>query len=342
MKRLLLAVALLLPIAGPAHGQANATLKRAVDAGDALDYATALRLARGAITERLTAPDLTIAYRLLGTTYAAMDSSVQAQDAFSQLILLDPEFEFDAARISPKITGQFALALAEVLVVRHLATDSASFVAGRAQAFFRFAVTQRARVVSRISGPGGSITLDSAVIDPGTVRVGWSGLLAGGAAPSGGVYRLAVEARSSGSVFRAELPFTVQVSAVDTLDHLARLEGYDTLPEMVLPARSFRPLGVATLVTGLVVGGSLALENGALGGGLSRRAVTIGGSAAMLAGLFASFGRPVAIPSEANIRYNRLIGDLLARQNEQIAQANQLRRQQVQLTVHAASSVGAP
>ena len=143
----------LLVAAVPAGAQANATLKRALEASDTLDYPTALRLTRLAIGERLAPQDLETAYQLLGTTYAAMDSGAQAQDAFSQLILLDPEFEFDAARVSPKITAQYALALAEVLVVRHLATDSVTFVAGRGQASFRYLLTQRARVVTRIEGP---------------------------------------------------------------------------------------------------------------------------------------------------------------------------------------------
>ncbi|MFI5234970.1 MAG: hypothetical protein ACHQXA_04610 [Gemmatimonadales bacterium] len=335
MRRLCLALGLLLA-AVPIRAQANATLKRAVDAGDGLEYATALRLARAAIGERLTPPDLKIAYRLLGTTYAAMDSSAEAQDAFSQLILLDPEFDFDAARVSPKITGQYALALAEVLVVRHLAVDSAAFIAGRAETFLRFTLTQRARVVARIEGPAGAVTIDSSVVDPGTVRMGWNGLLAGGGAPAAGAYRFVVEARSTGTQFSAQLSLTIATGAVDTVAHLARLEGYDPLPETVLPPRSFRPLGVAALLTGLVAGGSLALENSDLGGGVSRRALTIGGLTAMLAGLFASFDRPVAVPSEANIRYNQLIRDLLTRQNEQIAQGNRLRQQQVELTITSA------
>lgn len=338
MKRLLVALALLL-LAAPAAAQSNATLKRAMAASDTLDYPTALRLARLAIGERLTATDLRVAYRLLGTTYAAMDSSSQAQDAFSQLILLDPEFDFNAAQVSPKITAQYAIAMAQVLVVRHLAPDSAtvSFVAGRSQMTLRFTLTQHARVVTRIVGPTGSATLDSSVADPGTIRVVWNGLLAGGAAPVAGRYRMTVEAASTGNQFSAELPLNVAVAAVDTQPHLLHLEGYDTLPEMVVPSRSFRPLGTAALVTGLIAGSALALENGDIGG-TSRRQVTIGAGAAMLIGLVASFGQPVPQPAEANIRYNRLIRDQLARQNQQIAQSNRLRQQEVQLTVTATTA----
>ena len=328
--------------AAPLAAQSNATLKRAIDAGAGLEYPTALRLGRAAIVERLTVPDLKLAYQLLGTTYAAMDSGAQAQDAFRQLILLDPEFDFDASNVSPKITAQYGLALAQVLVIRHLGTDSAStsFVAGRSLMSFRFVLTQRARIVTRLVGPAGAAVLDSSVADPGTVRVNWNGLLAGGVAPTAGRYRLTVEASSTGNQFSAALPVDIAVAPVDTLSHLLRLEGYDTLPVMVTPGRSFRPLGVAALITGVMAGTSLAAENGGLGH-VSRREVTIGASATMLVGLIASFGHPVQVPSQANIRYNQLIQDQLARTNRQIAATNALRRQEVELTVSRASA-GAP
>lgn len=323
---------------GPAvvAAQSNATLKRAVDAGAALEYPTALRLAKAAIAERLTVADLRIAYQLLGTTYAAVDSGAQAQDAFGQLILLDPEFEFDAATVSPKIITQYALALAQVLVIRHLVPDSATttFVAGRTVMSFRFVLTQRARIVTRITGPAGSAVLDSSVADPGVVRVNWNGLLAGRVAPTQGRYRLQVQATSTGDQFAAELPLAIRVAPVDTAPHLAHLEGYDTLPTMVVPSRSFRSVGTAALLTGVIGGGALALENSSLGH-VSGREVTIGASATMLLGLVAAFGHPVAEPSAANIRYNQLIRDQLARTNQQIADANRVRQQEVQLTVVA-------
>lgn len=329
-------LALCLGGASALSAQSNATLKRAADAGAALEYPTAIRLAKAAIAERLTAADLRIAYQLLGTTYAAIDSGAQAQDAFGQLILLDPEFEFDAATVSPKITAQYALAMAQVLVVRHLATDSATtmFVAGRTVMTFRFVLTQRARIVTRIVGPAGTAVLDSSVADPGVVRVNWNGLLAGRVAPTAGRYRLTVQATSTGDQFAAELPLAVGVAPVDTTPHLAHLEGYDSLPTMVVPPRSFRSLGVTALLTGVIGGGALALENGALGRA-SGRELTIGASATMVLGIIAGFGHPVAVPSEANIRYNQLIRDQLARTNQQIADANRQRQQEVQLTVVA-------
>lgn len=341
MRRLLL-VAALCGTGAPLAAQANATLKRAVDAGTSLEYPTALRLARAAIQERLTAADLKVAYQLLGTTYAAMDSGAQAQDAFRQLVLLDPEFEFDASNISPKITAQYGLALAQVLVVRHLGMDSASatFVAGRSLMAFKFVLTQRARILTRLVGPAGEVTLDSSVVDPGTARITWNGLLAGGVAPTAGGYRLTIKASSTGNEYSAELPLTIQVAPVDTAPHIAHLEGYDSLPEMVTPARNFRPLGVAAIVTGAIAAATINTDNGSIGN-VSRRELKIGASATLLLGLVASFGHPVQVPSEANIRYNHLIADQLVRQNQQIAAANIVRRQEVQLTV-APARVAAP
>ena len=335
MKRLNVLVSLLLALAAPLAGQADATLKRAVDAASGLDYPTAIRLARQALDDHLTAADQKVAFRLLGTSYAAMDSGAEAQEAFGQLIVIDPDFDFDAASVSPKITGQYALALAEVLVVRHLSADSVRFVAGREQMNLRYTLTQRARVVVRIEGPDGAVRLDSSLVDPGTVRVAWNGLLADGRPPSGGTYRLVVEARSAGDQFAADLPLRIVAGTVDTLPALTHLPGYDTLPTTVVPPRSFKPLGIASLLTGLVAGSALALENGDLSGG-SRREVTLGGGAALALGLVASLSRPAPVPSEPNIRYNTLVHDQLARQNQQIAQANVLRRQQVELDVSPA------
>ena len=100
----------------------------------------------------------------------------------------------------------------------------------------------------------------------------------------------------------------------------------------VTPARNFRPLGIAAIVSGLIAAGTINTDNGAIGT-VSRRELKIGASATLLVGLVASFGRPVQVPSDANIRYNHLIADQLVRQNQQIAAANILRRQEVQLTV---------
>jgi hypothetical protein len=45
--------------------------------------------------------------------------------------------------------------------------------------------------------------------------------------------------------------------------------------------------------------------------------------------------RPAPRPAEANIRYNRLLKEQIARRNVDIAQENAKRRQQVALTVVA-------
>ena len=126
--------------------------------------------------------------------------------------------------------------------------------------------------------------------------------------------------------------------AVDTLPMLTKLPGYDPLPETVTPPRSLRPFGLASLLTGLMAGGALALENGDLTGG-SRREVAIGAGAVLAVGLAASLGRAAPVPSEANIRYNQLVRDQLARQNQQVAETNTLRRREVELTVSVAPRV---
>jgi hypothetical protein len=53
----------------------------------------------------------------------------------------------------------------------------------------------------------------------------------------------------------------------------------------------------------------------------------------MTLGLLASLKRPAPIPAPANVRYNALVRDQLARQNAELAAQNAARRRQVQLTI---------
>src|SRR5262245_26170677 len=84
-----------------AQAPQNSTLRQAMQAYDALDFARAAALARRALNERMTGADQARAYELLGFTYSATDSQAKAVDAFKQAILLDPDRQLDATRISP-------------------------------------------------------------------------------------------------------------------------------------------------------------------------------------------------------------------------------------------------
>jgi len=105
MSRYLAAVVLLAGLAHPAVGAAqaaqNATLRRAQQAYDNLEYRQVLTLARAALRERLTGAERARAYELLGFTYGAMDSILKAVDAFKQVVLIDPERQLDPNRVSP-------------------------------------------------------------------------------------------------------------------------------------------------------------------------------------------------------------------------------------------------
>src|SRR3989449_2524001 len=116
-----------------AQNAQNATLRQALAAYDNLDIPRAIALARQALSQRLTGDDQARAWELLGFAYSASDSLLKAVDAFKQAILIDPDRQLDPAKISPKITSSFLLALAQVLVVRQLQVDSAGFVAGQGQ-----------------------------------------------------------------------------------------------------------------------------------------------------------------------------------------------------------------
>jgi hypothetical protein len=311
--------------------QGNSTLRYAEQAYSSLAYAQAIVLARKASRERLSPADQARAYELLAFSYASLDSTRQATEAFKQALLLNPDRALDPGRISPKITSAFALALAQVLVLRELRMDSAEFVAGVGAVPIHFTVTRTARLRTRLIGPGGSITVDS-TLGEGPVRLQWNGLLADGRPPVRGNYRLIVEASAGRDSYAASLPLRIDPGVVDTLPHLKSLPGYDLLPETVIPPRSWKPVGLALLATSVTLGGSLALESSKLGGGGRREILAIGTGAALV-GLLATVKKPAPVPARANILYNSLVREQLARRNAEIAAENAVRRRQVKLAI---------
>jgi hypothetical protein len=315
----------------PVLAQASATLRRANQAYNSLSYSQAILLARQASRERLNPEEQARAFELLAFSYASLDSTRQATEAFKQALLLNPDRALDPGRISPKITSAFALALAQVLVLRDLRVDSAVFIAGAGALPIRFTVTRTARLRTRLVGPGGQITVDSA-LGEGPVRLQWNGLLANGLPPQAGTYRLIVEASAGRDSYAASIPMRIDPGSVDTLAHLTSLPGYGLLPETVVPPRSWKPVGLALMATSVALGGSLALESSKLGGGGRREILTVGAGAALV-GLFATMKKPAPVPARANILYNSLVREQLARRNAEIAAENSARRRQVRLAV---------
>ena len=334
---------------GEARAQAiqNATLRRANQAYDNLDYRQALSLGRAALRERLTGAERARAYEVLGFSYAALDSILKAVDAFKQVVLIDPERQLDPNRVSPKAYSAFDVALRQVLLVRQLRVDSTSFVGGKGALPVRFRVTQPARVVTRAIGAGGgggagqaNFLVDSGAWN-GQVNLSWSARLPNGDPVPAGTYTLVVDARLGQNSFTTSQPVRVTHGSVDTLPHLTSLPGYQYLPETEIPAPSWRPLGLAFLYTGGALIGTVGLESGSLGAG-SKRELGVVGGAALLTGFIMTLRKPAPRPAEGNILYNRLLKEQIARRNTDIAKENVTRRQQVQLTIVPLSKSGAP
>ncbi len=129
---LLLVVPLICP-ALAAQTVQNATLRRAQQAFDNLDYRQALSLGHASLRERLTGFERARAYEMLGFTYSGMDSILKAVDAFKQVVLIEPERELDPNRTSPKALSAFQVALTQILVIRQLRVDSVEFIGGQLQ-----------------------------------------------------------------------------------------------------------------------------------------------------------------------------------------------------------------
>src|SRR5206468_8317677 len=97
--------------------------------------------------------------------------------------------------------------------------------------------------------------------------------------------------------------------------------------------RSWRPMGLALRYTGRASAGTLAMENSSLGTG-SRRELGVISAGALITGfIMTTLKKPAPRQAQGNILYNRLLKEQLVRRNNEIAQDNIKRRQQVQLTI---------
>jgi hypothetical protein len=315
----------------PLHAQESPAVQEAVEAYGDLDFDAALAAAQRAVGERLSREDLARAYEVLAFTYAALDSTRQAVEAFRELIFLDPDREPDVQRVSPRITSLYASALGQVLVLRGVEMDSASFVGGQGTATVQFQVSRPARVTTRLVGTSVDVAVDSQLV-AGVGGFRWDALDSRGNPVPPGPYVMLVTAREGASEFTGRLPIEVRHAPVDTTAHLTSLEGYSQLPETEIPPRDWRPLGVAFLYAGLSTGAAFALSDSDLG--TNWRTPTIGVSlTALAAGVAMTLKRPDPRPVEANIRYNQLLDEQLAAQNAAIAAENAERRRRTRLTV---------
>ena len=328
---------LAVPAVGAGQTIQNATLRSAQQAYDNLEYRLVLTRARAALRERLTGPERARAYELLGFTYGAMDSILKAVDAFKQVVLIDPERQLDPNRVSPKAYSAFDVALRQVLLVRQLRIDSVSFVGGQGAVPIRFTVTQPARVLARAIGSGATVVIDSGAWN-GQVNLRWPARLANGDAVPAGAYTVVVDARLGQNTFSASQAIRVSHGRVDTLPTVMSLPGYQFLSETEIPPQSWRPVGLAFLYTGGALVGTLGLESSSLGSS-SKRELGLVGGAALVTGFVMMLRKPAPRPAGANILYNRLLRDQIARRNQDIAKENVARRQQVQVTVASVPQV---
>ncbi len=335
----LLALLLLCAASLRAQTVQNATLRRAQQAFDNLDYRQALTIAQASLRERLTGFERARAYELLGFTYSGMDSILKAVDAFKQVVLIEPERDLDPNRTSPKALSAFQVALTQILVVRQLRVDSVNFIGGQGAVGIRYTVTQPSRVVTRVTGgTPGSMRIDSTVAN-GQVNIRWPARMPNGDPVPAGNYNVVVEATVGQNSFSTSQPIRIAHGAVDTLPHLTSLPGYTYLPETEVPPKSWRPMGLALVYSGIALAGTSALSHGDLGSASMREGGVIGGGI-VLAGFIMTLKKPAPQPARGNILYNSLLREQIARRNTEIAQENTRRRQQVALSVVPLPRIG--
>ena len=314
-------------------------VRAAMTAYEELRYGDAIRQARQLVRARLPVGDQVASWEVLAFSLAALDSTRAAVDAFKQLIFLDPNREPNVEFVAPRIVNAYTAALGDVLVVRRVDVDSTSFVSGQGAVAVRFEVSRPSRAQVRIVGNGVDVAVDSFLV----ARRGqteWRATMPDGTPVPAGDYQLILTAVERDNQHAATVPLRVVHGRVDTVPHLASLPGQTLLAELESPPRTFLPLGIAVLYTGLAAGAAVGLENGRLGIG-AREAVSGVSGLAILTGIIMSIRKPDPRPVEANIRYNQLIRTELVRRNMEIAERNVELRRQVRLTVWM-SEGGAP
>jgi hypothetical protein len=279
----------------------------------------------------LTRSEIAQVWELTAFSYAAMDSTAQAVEAFRELIRIDPDREPDVLRVAPRITSLYASALGQVVVVRRVRADSASFVAGTGALPVRFQVSRPARVTVRAIGPGLDTLVDS-LTTSGDTRVDWRAIGPDGEPVASGRYQILIAAAAGRDEFQAAQAVDVVRSIVDTVEHLLSLPEYELRPEMVPTPRSFRPMVMTGIFFALAVGAGRALENPSLGGAAATGALAVG-TASLLASGALSLRQPPPTRVEVNVLYNQLVRSELARRNDEIARQNADRRRQTRLTI---------
>lgn len=320
------------------RAQDSSTVREARAAYENLDFPAALDAAKRAVAGRQSQRDLATAYEVMAFSYAALDSTRQAVEAFRELIFLDPDREPNVERVSPRITSLYASALGQVLVVRGLRVDSASFVAGQGGAPIQFTVSRPARVTTRLVGEGLDVVVDSQLV-AGVGGFRWAAVTAAGDPVPVGHYGIQVTANEGSSRFTNQLAVEVRHAPVDTLPHLTSLPGYSNLPETEVPSRDWMPVGATFLFAGLTTGAAFALSNNDLGSGWQGPAIGIS-LTAVAVGIAMTAKKPDARPVQANIRYNQLLAEQLAQRNADIADQNAIRRRQTRVTIVAAAQSG--
>lgn len=327
---LLCALGLCAPVALGA--QDTLSLRRARAAYVDLDYGSTVALTRRAIDAgRLSHADLVVAYELLGFAAASLDSSALALSAFRELITLEPDREPDPVRVSPRITSLYSLALGQVLVVRRLRADSATLVAGQRAFPVRFQVSRSARVTARVVGAGLDMVFDSLSL-AGDGAAAWRLLRADGTPVPAGRYDVIIDAVAGRERSQGGIAVRVMPSALDTLPHLTALPGNPERPEYERPRRDWNPLILSTLYTFIGAGLTVSLPRTEVASVLPREMLYAGGAGLSL-GLVLSLRRPEPRPIQLAIDYNRVVRDLLARNNADIARQNEMLRRQVVMTV---------
>jgi hypothetical protein len=344
MRRILALVVGFTGLAGSLAAQAapppvqNATLRRAIQAYENVDFGQVVPLARAALRERLTTAERARAYELLAFSFAATNQPDSAITSFREVLQLDPDREIDPRRVSPRIAGYFNAALGQVMVVRQLRVDSAVFITRQGAIPIRYHITSSARVRVRAVSSQTSILIDSSVT-VGQVNLRWGAQQPNGDPAPPGTYRIIVDATAGQNTFSASQDVRIEHGRVDTLPHLTQLPGYEFLPETEVPAKSWRPMGIALMGVGGALAGTLAIGSDL--GDASGREIGAISAAALITGFVMTLKKPAPQPSRGNIMFNRLLREQVGRRNQEVARENAERRRQVQISAVPVARAGA-
>lgn len=333
---LVLALVLVVPSVLAAQA-ATLRLRDGIAAYNDVDFVSAAALLRRALDPQ-TDPPLTPSERAralayLGAAEFFRRAHAASDEAFRELVLLDPRYQLDPGVFPPRVRGAFASVRQTTKAADVVFPHSATIVAGKEQLRGLAVVSSPHLVSVRLGGAHDRLvrTLFDGLIDDSAAFT-WNGLDDRGAPVEDGMYHLDVVSLAAPHVRlrTVRIPLRITVSRPDTL----ALPPSSPPQALLRPERTGSGPALAFLVPGIAVGAALIAPAAAGAGGATGLRIAAGG-VALTAGVVGYLLHQPGRSIPANVAVNDSLRAIWAVKLARARAANAARRAIVHVTIRA-------